>query len=81
VFGSISVVVEGACDRDFRALGLCKVGIVGWSVGDESIGGSSSLVTGWGRIGGEGEGLGNRVGEKGQNYLLGRGEIDFSTGE
>jgi hypothetical protein len=30
VFGSISVVVvEDACVRDCRGLGLCKVGIVG----------------------------------------------------
>jgi hypothetical protein len=29
------VVVEGACVRDCRGLGLCKVGIVGWSVDDE----------------------------------------------
>jgi hypothetical protein len=31
VFGCISVVVvEGACVRDCRDLGLCKVGILGW---------------------------------------------------
>jgi hypothetical protein len=49
VFGCISVVVEeGACVRDCRGLGLCKVGIVGWSVGDEIEGGKDSLVTGWG---------------------------------
>jgi hypothetical protein len=31
VFGYISVVVvEGACVRDFRGLGFCKVGIVVW---------------------------------------------------
>jgi hypothetical protein len=34
-------------------LGLGKVGIVGWSVGDECVGGRGSLV---GRMGGEGEG-------------------------
>jgi hypothetical protein len=40
VFGCISVVVlEGACVRDCRSLGWCKVGIVGWSVGDECEGG------------------------------------------
>jgi hypothetical protein len=32
-------------------------------------------------MGGEGVGLGKRVGEKGQNELLGRGAMDFSTGE
>jgi hypothetical protein len=34
-------------------VGLCKVGIVGWSAGDECEGGRGSLVTGWGRIGGK----------------------------
>jgi hypothetical protein len=29
VFGCISVVIEGACVRDCRDLGLCKVGAVG----------------------------------------------------
>jgi hypothetical protein len=59
VFGCISVVVEeGACVRDCRVWGLCKVGIVGWSVGDEYEGGSGSLVTDWRRMGGEGEGWG-----------------------
>jgi hypothetical protein len=29
-----------------RGLGLCKVGILGWSVGDECVGGRCSLVTG-----------------------------------
>jgi hypothetical protein len=37
-------------------LELYKVGIVGWSSGDECVGGSHSLVTGWGKIGEEGEG-------------------------
>jgi hypothetical protein len=36
------VVVEGACVRDCRELGLCKVGIVGWSAGDECVGGEWS---------------------------------------
>jgi hypothetical protein len=35
---------------------LYKVGVVGWSVGDEYEGGRGSLVTGWGRMGGESEG-------------------------
>jgi hypothetical protein len=48
VFLCISVVlVEVACVRDCRGLGLCKVGIVGWSVGNECVGGRGSLVTGW----------------------------------
>jgi hypothetical protein len=48
VFGFISfVVVEGACVRDCRVLGLCKLGIVGWSVGDVCVGRRGSLVTGW----------------------------------
>jgi hypothetical protein len=59
VFGYISVVVvEGGCVRDCRSLGLCKFGIVGWLLGDECVGGRGSLVTGWGRMGGEGEGRG-----------------------
>jgi hypothetical protein len=59
VFGCIFVVVvEGAHVRGCRGLGLCKVGIVGWSVGDEYIGGRVSLVTGWGRMGEEGKGRG-----------------------
>jgi hypothetical protein len=32
-------------------------------------------------MGGEGEGSGKRVGDMGQNMLLGRGAMDFSTGE
>jgi hypothetical protein len=32
------VVVESACVSDCRDLRLCKVGIVGWSVGDECVG-------------------------------------------
>jgi hypothetical protein len=48
VFRCISVV-EGACVRDCRGLGLCKVDIVGWSAGGECVGVRGSLVTGWGR--------------------------------
>jgi hypothetical protein len=59
VLGSFSVgVVEGACVRYCGGLGLYKVGIVGWSVGDECVGGRGSLVTGWGRMGAEGKGNG-----------------------
>jgi hypothetical protein len=44
VFGCVSVAVEGCiCVRDCRGLDLCKVGIVGFSVGDECEGGRSSL--------------------------------------
>jgi hypothetical protein len=46
VLGCISVVVEHACVRDCRVLGLCKVAIVGWSAGDECVGGRGNLVTG-----------------------------------
>jgi hypothetical protein len=38
-------------------------------------------MTGWGRIGGEGVGWRNRVGEQEQNELLKRGAMGFSTGE
>jgi hypothetical protein len=49
VFGYISVVVEeGVYFRNCRGLGLCKVGIVVCSVGDECEGGRGSLVIGWG---------------------------------
>jgi hypothetical protein len=40
VFVCISFVVEGVCVRNCRGLGLYKVGIVGWSAGDESVGGN-----------------------------------------
>jgi hypothetical protein len=57
VFGCISVfVVEGACVRDCRGFELCNIGLVGWTVGDACVGGRNSLVTGWGRMGGECEG-------------------------
>jgi hypothetical protein len=47
VFEYLSVVVEeGVCVQDCRGLGLCEVGVVGCSVGDESEGGRGSLVTG-----------------------------------
>jgi hypothetical protein len=37
---------RGCCVRDCRGLGLCKVGIVGYSVGDECEAGRDTLVTG-----------------------------------
>jgi hypothetical protein len=47
VFGYISVVVVlGAFVKDCSGFGLCNVGIVGWSGGDECVGGRGSLVTG-----------------------------------
>jgi hypothetical protein len=45
---------------------LYKVGIVGFSAGGEYVGGRGSLVTGWGRMGGEGVSRGERVDEKWQ---------------
>jgi hypothetical protein len=36
---------------------LCKIGTIGWSVDGEYVEGRGSLVTGWGRMGGEGMGL------------------------
>jgi hypothetical protein len=56
VFGCISVVVEGAFVRNCRGMGLCKVGVVGWSVGDDYVGVTGTLVTGWRGVGREGEG-------------------------
>jgi hypothetical protein len=38
-------------------------------------------VAGWRIVRGKGEGLGKRVGEKGQNKLLVRGAMDVITGE
>jgi hypothetical protein len=81
VFHCISVVVEGAYVRDCRVLGFCKVGIVGWSVGDECVGGKGSLVTGWGRMGGEGEGWGREWVRRSRTSCWGRRAMDFSTGE
>jgi hypothetical protein len=34
-----------------QGLGLCKVGTVGLTAGSDCVGGSSSVVTGWGVIG------------------------------
>jgi hypothetical protein len=41
-------------------LGLCKVGMVGWSAGGECVEGSGSVVTGWRTVGGEGERRGRK---------------------
>jgi hypothetical protein len=47
MFGYISVIVEeGVCVKDYRVLGLYKVGTVGCSVGDEYEGGRGSRVAG-----------------------------------
>jgi hypothetical protein len=54
--GDFCFVVGGAFVRDCRELGLCKVGILGWSAGVECVGGRGILVTGLGRVGGESEG-------------------------
>jgi hypothetical protein len=43
VFGCISaVVVEGACIKDFRGLGVFMGGTVGYSMGSECVGGRDS---------------------------------------
>jgi hypothetical protein len=44
--------------QGLQDFGLCKLGIVGWSAGNECVGGKGSLVTGWGKIGGEARGRG-----------------------
>jgi hypothetical protein len=45
VLGYISIVViEAVCVRDCRGLGLCRVGIVGWSVSDECVRVRGTLV-------------------------------------
>jgi hypothetical protein len=45
----------GCLCQGLQELGLCKVGIVGWSAGGECIGGRGSLLTVWGRMEGEGK--------------------------
>jgi hypothetical protein len=35
-----------------------KVSTIGWTAGSECVGRRGSVVTGWGRLGGEGEGMG-----------------------
>jgi hypothetical protein len=60
VFGySSSVVVEGACVRDFRGLGVCTVVMVDC----KCVGGMGNGVTSWGRQGKDG----GESDEKGQN--------------
>jgi hypothetical protein len=58
------VVEDSICVRDCRGFGVCQVGIVGCSVGDYCEGGRDSLVTGWGRMRGEGEGWLKTMGER-----------------
>jgi hypothetical protein len=69
-------VVEGAYVRDCRGLGLCKVGIVGWSAGNEYVGASGSLMTGWGRMEGESEGWGREWVRRAER-VLGEGSNRF----
>jgi hypothetical protein len=59
----------------------CFAYLEGWLLGDECEGRRGRLVTGWRRMTEEGEGWGKRVGEKGQNELLERGAMGFSTEE
>jgi hypothetical protein len=46
------VVVEDACVRDCRVLGVCTVGTIGYSVGDKCEGRRADMVTGWRKRGG-----------------------------
>jgi hypothetical protein len=50
-------------------------------VGDECVGENGSVVTGWKRMGGDGEGWGKRVCERAQNKLWDREAVGLSTGE
>jgi hypothetical protein len=50
-------------------------------VGDECVGEKGSVVTGWKRMGGDGEGLGKRVCERSRMSYWGGEQMDFSTGE
>jgi hypothetical protein len=45
---------------------VCKVGTIGWSAGGEYVGGTGSVVTGWGRMerGGEGRGIDEKFQKK-----------------
>jgi hypothetical protein len=61
-------------------LGLYKFGIVGWSAGDDFVGGRGSLMTGWGKMEGEGEGWCRESVSRGRTSW-GREAMDFSTGE
>jgi hypothetical protein len=61
-------------------LGLYKFGIVGWSAGDECVGERGSLVTVWGRMGGECVGRG-REWMRRSRKSSGERALDFSTGE
>jgi hypothetical protein len=54
----------GCLCQGLQGLGLCKVQIIDWSAGCDCVGERSSLVTGWGRMGGE-VWVGVRVDEKG----------------
>jgi hypothetical protein len=52
VFGCGSaVVVEGACVRNCRGLGVCMASTVGYSVGGKCVGEKGNVVTNWGRRG------------------------------
>jgi hypothetical protein len=51
--------------QGLQGAGLCTIGTVGQSVGDECVRGRCSVVTGWGEYEGEVK-MGQRVGEKGQ---------------
>jgi hypothetical protein len=46
---SSTVVVEDACVRDCRGLGVCMVDTIGYSVGGECVQGRSNVMTVWGR--------------------------------
>jgi hypothetical protein len=55
----------GCLCQGLQGLGLYTVGTVSQSAGGECVRGSSSVLTGWGRIGGEVK-IGKRVDEKQQ---------------
>jgi hypothetical protein len=57
---------------DFSRLGVFMVGIVNYSTGGECAGGSGSVLTCWGRIGGGGEGRGREWMRKGRKRSWGR---------
>jgi hypothetical protein len=71
VFGYISVVVV---NDDCRGLGLCAVGTVGNSADDDCGGGRSSVVTGWGRMGGGGKDTGKEWMRRGRKSIWEGGE-------
>jgi hypothetical protein len=69
--------MEGSYVRDYRGMGVCMVGTVGYLAGSKHVGRKGSVVTGWERQrGGDKDGEG--VDKKGQKKIWGK-TMDCST--